>query len=93
VVERQKLLHSAAGKSAPVEFNSSTMKVELALLHEGDLMGFLADLRNSGNAYYAVQKCSITRTGAAPTGANLVPRLRASCAVDLITILDRAAKA
>jgi hypothetical protein len=93
LVERQKLMYSAAGKTAPVEFNSSTMRVELALLHEGDLLGFLTDLRNSGNAYYAVQKCAITRTGAAYTGANLVPRLRASCLVDLITIQDRAAKA
>ncbi len=92
-VERQKLLLSAPGKPANVDFNSSTMKVELALLHEGDLLGFLADLRASGNAYYAVQKCAITRTGQAATGANLVPRLRASCAIDLITILDRAAKA
>jgi len=93
VVERQRVMYSVPGKPANVDFNSSTMKVELALLHEGDLMGFLADLRNSGNAYYSVQKCTITRTGSAATGANLVPRLRASCAVDLITILDRAAKA
>ncbi len=92
-VERQKLLHSAPGKPANVDFNASTMKVELALLHEGDLLGFLADLRASGNAYYSVQKCAITRTGQAATGANLVPRLRASCVIDLITILDRAAKA
>jgi hypothetical protein len=92
IVDRQKTMYSVAGKPAPVDFNSSTMKVELALLHEGDLLGFLTDLRNSGNAYYSVQKCAITRTGAAPTGSNLVPRLRASCVVDLITILDRAAK-
>ncbi len=92
-VERQKLLQSAPGKPANVDFFSSTMKVELALLHEGDLLGFLSDLRGSGNAYYSVQKCAITRTGQAATGANLVPRLRASCAIDLITILDRAAKA
>lgn len=92
-VERQKLLLSAPGKPANVDFNSSTMKVELALLHEGDLLGFLADLRASGNAYYSVQKCTVTRTGQPAAGANLVPRLRASCAIDLITILDRAAKA
>lgn len=91
-VERQKLLHSAPGKPANVDFHASTMKVDLALLHEGDLLGFLADLRASGNAYYSVQKCAITRTGQAATGANLMPRLRASCAIDLITILDRAAK-
>lgn len=93
VVDRQRLTHTAAGKPANVEFYASTMKVELALLHEGDLLGFLADLRASGNAYYSVQKCSLARTGQAATGSNLVPRLRASCAIDLITIVDRAAKA
>jgi len=93
LVERQKLIASAAGKPSNVDFYSSTMKVELALLHEGDLLGFLADLRASGNAYYSVQRCSIARTGQAATGTSLVPRLRANCAIDLITILDRASKA
>jgi hypothetical protein len=93
LVERQKPIAGAAGKPSNVEFYSSTMKVELALLHEGDLLGFLADLRASGNAYYSVQRCSIARTGQAATGTSLVPRLRANCAIDLITILDRASKA
>ena len=30
------------------------MKVSIALLHEGDLLTFLRDLRDSGNAYYSV---------------------------------------
>jgi len=93
VVERQKLIASAPGKPSNVDFYSSTMKVELALLHEGDLLGFLADLRASGNAYYSVQRCSIGRTGQAATGTSLIPRLRAACAIELITILDRASKA
>ena len=92
-VERQRLLNSVAGKPANVEFYASTMKVELALLHEGDLMRFLSDLRESGNAYYAVKGCKLARTGSAPGGAGLAPRLRADCEIDLITILDRAAKA
>jgi hypothetical protein len=91
-VERQKLLVSLPGKPANVDFYASTMKVELALLHEDDLLRFLADLRNSGNAYYAVKKCALTRTGSAATGSGLVPRLRAECDIDLITVLDRAAK-
>jgi hypothetical protein len=91
-VERQKLLVSLPGKPANVDFYASTMKVELALLHEDDLLRFLADLRNSGNAYYAVKKCVLSRTGSAATGAGLVPRLRAECDIDLITLLDRAAK-
>jgi hypothetical protein len=92
-VERQRLLLSAPGKPANVDFHASTMKVDIALLHEGDLLAFLRDLRESGNAYYAVKRCQITRTGIAATGASIVPRLRADCDIDLITILDRAAKA
>ena len=93
IVERQRVLVSAPGKPANVDVLASTMKVDIALLHEGDLLGFLRDLRDSGNAYYAVKRCMITRTGGAPTGASIVPRLRADCEIDLITIVDRAAKA
>jgi len=91
-VERQRLLNSAPGKPGTVDFYASTMKVELALLHEEDLLRFLADLRQSGNAFYAVKKCALTRTGQAVAGATMTPRLRAECDIDLITIMDRAAK-
>jgi len=91
-VERQRLISSVPGNPAAVDFYASTMRVELALLHEGDLVNFLADLRESGNAYYSVKGCSISRTGTAPTITGLAPRLRAECEIDLITILDRAAK-
>ena len=93
IVEKQRTLVSVAGKPANVDFFASTMKVDVALLHEGDLLAFLRDLRESGNAFYSVRRCQITRTGQAPTGLSIVPRLRADCDIDLITILDRAAKA
>lgn len=92
VVERQRLLSSVAGKPGNVDFYASTMKVDLALLHEEDLLRFLADLRQSGNAFYSVRKCGLSRTGQAATGATLTPRLRAECEIDLITVIDRAAK-
>jgi hypothetical protein len=91
-VERQKLLASAPGKPANVDFFASTMHVEMALLHEEDLLRFLADLRNSGNAFYAVKRCALARTGQAATGVSMTPRLRAQCEIDLVTIVDRAAK-
>jgi hypothetical protein len=91
-VERQKLLLSAPGKPANVDLYASTMKVELALLHEEDLLRFLGDLRASGNAYYAVKKCTLERTGQAATGTTITPRLRGECDIDLITVMDRAAK-
>lgn len=91
-VERQKLLVSVSGKPAPVDFYESTMKVQIALLHEEDLLRFLQDLRESGNAYYSVKHCRIDRAGQQATGSGIAPRLRADCEIELITVLDRAAK-
>lgn len=91
-VERQKLLVSLPGKPGAVEFHASTMRVQLALLHEEDLLRFLSDLRNSGNAYYSVRHCEISRVGAVPTGVTMAPRLHATCDIDLITIQDGGAK-
>lgn len=91
-VERQKLLASVPGKPANIEFFASPMKVDLALLHEEDLLRFLADLRNSGNAYYSVKRCALSRTGQPAAAPTLAARLRGECEIELITILDRAAK-
>lgn len=91
-VERQRLLSSVGNKAASVDFYASVMKLEVAALHEGDLLDFLADLRESGNAYYSVRRCSVSRTGPALAVAGLAARLRAECEIDLITIIDRAAK-
>ena len=91
-VDRQKLVVSIPGKPASVDFFASTMKVDLALLHEEDLLRFLADLRDSGNAFYSVRRCAVARTGQALAGATMTPRLRAECEIDLLTIQDRAAR-
>jgi len=92
LVDRQRLIGTFATKPASVDFYASTMKVDIALLHEGDLLAFLRELRDSGNAYYSVRRCMINRTGQAATGTSIVPRLRAECEIDLITIIDRAEK-
>lgn len=92
-VERQRLLQTVPGKPAPVDFYASTMSVDLALLHEGDLFGFLESLRASGNAYYSVRRCALTCAGPIAAARAARPRLRAECEIDLITIIDRAAKA
>jgi hypothetical protein len=95
VIEPQKILASIPGKPGNVDFNVSTMKLELALLHEGDLLGFLDDLRDAGNAFVSVRRCSVTKSsaGGQPIGATtLTPRLRAECLIELITVLDGGAK-
>lgn len=91
-VDRRKLLKSVPGNPGSVDFFASTMTVGLELLHEEDLLRFLADLRDSGNAYYAVRRCSLTRIAQPPAGIQISPRLRGECEIDLITIVDRAAK-
>jgi len=91
-VEPQQQIASLPGKPGSVDFYASTMTVNLALLHEEDLLGFFADLRASGNAYYAVRRCGFTRTGVSPTAPNLAARLNVDCDIDLITIVDQGAK-
>lgn len=93
-IEPQKVLTSIPAKPGKVDFNVSSMRLELALLHEGDLLGFLDDLRQAGNAYVSVRRCAISRSGStAPAGAPvLTPRLRAECQIDLITVMDAGAK-
>lgn len=91
-VEPQRPLVSVQGNPGTVDFYASTMRLNLALLHEEDLFGFLTDLRNSANAYYAIKRCALSRTGVPPTAANLAARVRANCDIDLITIIDQGAK-
>lgn len=92
LVEPQKLLVSLPGNPASVDFFASTMKLTMSLLHEGDLLTFLDDLRGAGNAYYSVQRCAMTRSGVAGAPTSLAPRVQAECTVDLVTIQDRGAK-
>ena len=86
-IERQKVLKTLPGKPA-LDLRSSSMKVEFALLHEGDLLGFLEDLRASGNAYYSVRQCSIARIADAGPAVPLAPRLRAMCQIELVTLAE-----
>ena len=91
-VAPQKLLVSVPGKPGTVDFYASSMRVSLALLHEEDLFAFLAALRESGNAYYAVRDCTLSPTGVPPTAPNLAARVNAECDIDLITVVDQGAK-
>lgn len=65
-------------------FRSSRMQLRMKLLHEGDLLNFINDLRAQAKAYVRVRSCKLARIPASATGNAL---LSAECELDWITIL------
>ncbi len=70
-----------------LELRGSKMKLQMELLHEGDLLNFLDDLKRKG--FYTAQECKIKRAGAEPESAHLP--LAAECAIYWLTLGERAA--
>jgi hypothetical protein len=70
------------------EFVVSRLKLDMLLLHEGDLLNFLTDLQAGIKAYVSVRNCTVSRIqrGTAPSATSLQPRLRAECQVDLVSV-------
>ncbi|MFA9218352.1 MAG: hypothetical protein ACEQSK_14790 [Sphingomonadaceae bacterium] len=62
----------------------SRMNLHMDLLHEGDLFNFLSDL--SERSYYAVQDCTLKRTGGAENIPN-APTLSADCKLNWLTLV------
>ena len=75
-----------------VEFMVSPMKVELTLLHEEDLLRFIGDLRAAVSSHVLVKSCTVQRLDRPARERAVMPRLRADCMIDLVTIRDRQAK-
>lgn len=66
----------------------SRMKLEMLLLHEDDLLNFLADLQAANKAFVSVRQCAVTRLepGSTQTAGALRPRLQAECLLDLVSV-------
>lgn len=69
-----------------LELRGSKIKLQMALLHEGDLLNFLDDLKHKG--FYTVQECNVKRAGAEPENAHLP--LAAECVIYWLTLGERA---
>lgn len=68
---------------------SSQMHVRLSLLHEGELLGFLDDLRTTAPALIQVHACNLTRNLSDPADSvqqGIRPQLKAECTVEWITL-------
>lgn len=80
------------GASANYDFLSSTMQMRMKLLHENDLLDFIADLRASAQAFIRVRRCDVERlpkSGGESRG--VPPQLAAECTIEWITIRERKA--
>ncbi len=68
-------------------YYNSPMKIHLQLLHEGDLLNFLARLREEASAFVLVRSCRIKRLPAASGDPKTAPAtLSADCEMDWITL-------
>jgi hypothetical protein len=70
------------------EFMASTMNLQMPLLHEDDLLGFLADLRKTVHAHILVRDCTIERVPP-NSESRLSAQLRAVCTIDWITLREK----
>ena len=78
--------------TADVEFRVSALKVDMQLLHEGDLLVFIDGLRRSLKSHVLVRSCTIQRMARPGQERGVAPRLRADCVIDLVTIRDKKLK-
>lgn len=65
----------------------SVMKLELSMLHEGDLLTLIDALRKYQTSTFILRDCEINRQNATVTNT-LVPNMLASCNLDWLTIKE-----
>ncbi|BAN34415.1 hypothetical protein SCD_n00568 [Sulfuricella denitrificans skB26] len=77
------------GQEVPIgdlELRGSKMTFQMKLLHEGDLLNFLDDLKHKG--FYTAQECLVKRAGLEPESAYLP--LIAECSIYWLTLGEQA---
>lgn len=73
--------------SGGFRFLASPMKLDMPLLHEGDLLGLFNDLAVRSEALVSVRSCRIDRLPAS-RGSQDPANLKASCELDWITLQE-----
>ena len=70
------------------EIMASQMKLQMQLLHEGELLAFLAELRESVQALIQVRSCTINRLPASNADRGRNAQLKADCTLEWITLKE-----
>ena len=68
--------------------HTSTMKLQLNLLHEEDLIRLLDDLRSQARALIQVKRCDVSRIPRSGPENTLQGYLQAECLIDWVTVRE-----
>lgn len=82
------ILPASAGAGGH-EFVASTMKLQMQLLHEEDLFGFLDDLAGTVKAFLHVKSCKIERLPRPDSERGPVAQLKTECLIDWVTLREK----
>ncbi|MFT4171832.1 MAG: hypothetical protein QM639_04690 [Rhodocyclaceae bacterium] len=74
------------GEQGEYTLTASPMRLHLGLLHEGDLLRVLGDLRQHYEGQVVIRDCTMTRAPTTATGAGDTISLVADCTLDWLTI-------
>ncbi|WP_025871423.1 hypothetical protein [Methylobacillus glycogenes] len=73
---------------APFSLYRSVMTLELPMLHEGDILLLLDQLRQTQPAAFLPRDCIITRNGILTVPLSLTPTLNAACELDWLSLRE-----
>lgn len=68
---------------------ASQMRMQVHLLHEGELLSLIDDIRNSVRALIQIRSCSMERIPAGVTERGNPAQLKAECTLEWITLKER----
>lgn len=77
-----------AGMATGFQLMTSQMHLTLHLLHEGDLLGFIDDLRQTAPALIQIRSCSIDHTSQSAVERPANDLLTAACILEWITVKE-----
>lgn len=89
VISPQKNFASAPNLTAQnFELKASDMTLELNLLHESKLIGFLDDLRREAVGFHLVDHCKVERI-ATTVEMRYAPQIKAECLLNWLTLQEK----
>ncbi len=71
------------------DFMSSQMRTNTQLLHEGELLGLIDEIRSSVRALIQIRSCTLERIPVGPADRGNPAQLKAECILEWITLRER----